>query len=88
MTHEVRVDVCAFAVTVLVVVVVVVVMVRAVVVLCVFCGCHVSIVMCPLLCVRCECLAVDHPLNLSEGKDVRFFHFREYDINPGLLDMS
>ena len=43
--HEVHVDVCAVAVTVLVVVVVVVDMVSAVVVLCVICGCHVSIVM-------------------------------------------
>ena len=41
-------------------IVVVVVMVSAVVVLCVFCGCYVSIVMCPLLFVQCECLAVDH----------------------------
>ena len=54
-----HVDVCAVAVTVLVVVVVVD-MVTAVVVLCVFCGCCVSTAMCPLSCVQCECLALDH----------------------------
>ena len=55
----VAVDVCA---VVVLVVVVVVVMVGAVVVLCLFDGCLVSIVMfmCPLFCVQCGCLAIDH----------------------------
>ena len=76
----VLVDVCA--VVVFVVVVVVVVMVRAVVVLCVFCGCYVSIVMCPLLCVQCECIAIDrtnfvvfHPLTSFEVKTRTIFQF-------------
>ena len=63
--HEVHVDVCAVSVTVLVVFLVVVVMISAVVVLSVFFGCFVSTVMCPLLCVHCECLALDAPPDLG-----------------------
>ena len=93
-----HVDVCDVAVAVLVVVAVMVVimrckcvvvvvvdMVSAVVVLCVcFCGCHVSIVMCPLLCVQCDCPALDHssfvlfhPLFRWRSRDMQIFEFFE-----------
>ena len=90
--HEEHVDVCVVAVnlgvcavTVLVVVVVIVVMVSAVFVLCVFCGCHVSIVMGPLLCVQCDCLAIDrtnsvlfHLLTSLEVKRHTMFIFSRF----------
>ena len=70
------------AVVVVNVVVIVVVMVSAVVVLCLFDGCPVSIVMCPLLCVQCGCLAIDytsfvvfHPLTSFEVKTRTIFQF-------------
>ena len=78
-----RVDVCDVAVHVDVcAVVVVVVMVSAVVVLCVFCGCYVSLVMCPVSHVQCEYLAIDrtnfvvfHPLISFEVKTRTIFQF-------------
>ena len=55
-TVHVGVFVCCYCACV---VVVGVVIVSAMVVLCVFCGCCVSVVMCPSLCVQCDCLAID-----------------------------